>query len=459
MKIQISELGAVKEANINLGKSLTVFCGQNNTGKTYLTYIIYALTKVKFGRNPIKINIPHLIDAGEYTLALDVEQIFNYRNKVISDLKSNLDTIFGISEDIVGQMFSKFDVSFDSSMEDFHLSVLDIEINNMLSVNKEKFRISKLKGSLDFCIALVEGEDYSNLLKEEVFELFFSSIIAHRIAFYPISDSVVFPVERNSIFTFSRELSISRNFLIDQMQKLSKGEKLNPFEYIQNSTNRYPMAIRDGLTVSNDLQTIQKNKSEFYDLAVEMEEKLLNGTLSVNKDGDPVFVSKKNKGTKLPIHMTGSIVKTLSSLVFHLKYVARFGELLIIDEPEMNLHPDSQIILTRIFAKLLNIGTRLLISTHSDYIIRELNNLIMASVDKPAVRLVSEKLSYHRSETIDPNHVACYYFHFAKPSAKQVVVKEIIVDKAGFEVESIDDEISAQNERAMELSVAINKEC
>ena len=324
-------------------------------------------------------------------------------------------------------------------------------------VNQQKVKISKLKDDLNFKIELIEGEDYSALLKEEVFELFFSSIIANRIAFYPISDSVVFPVERNSIFTFSRELSISRNFLIDQMQKLSKGEKLNPFEYIQNSTNRYPMAIRDGLTISNDLQNIQKTKSEFYTIATEIEEQLLNGTLSVSKEGDPVFVSKKNKGTKLPIHMTGSIVKTLSSLVFHLKYVARFGELLIIDEPEMNLHPDNQIILTRIFAKLLNIGTRLLISTHSDYIIRELNNLIMASVDKPEVKLAVGNLSYNLSETINPNDVGCYYFHFIKPNAKQVVVKQLIVDETGFEVESIDQEITAQNERAIELSVAINK--
>ena len=34
--------------------------------------------------------------------------------------------------------------------------------------------------------------------------------------------------------------------------------------------------------------------------------------------------------------------------------------------------------------------------------------------------------------------VACYYFHFPKPNSKQVVVKELSVDKNGFEIESID---------------------
>lgn len=34
------------------------------------------------------------------------------------------------------------------------------------------------------------------------------------------------------------------------------------------------------------------------------------------------------------------MVKELSPLVLYLRYLARAGELLIIDEPEMNLHPE-----------------------------------------------------------------------------------------------------------------------
>ena len=39
MKIVIKGLGAVKQASIDLTKRLTVFCGHNNTGKTYVSYI------------------------------------------------------------------------------------------------------------------------------------------------------------------------------------------------------------------------------------------------------------------------------------------------------------------------------------------------------------------------------------------------------------------------------------
>ena len=40
MDISIKNLGAISEANFTVG-DLTVICGKNNTGKTYLTYAVY----------------------------------------------------------------------------------------------------------------------------------------------------------------------------------------------------------------------------------------------------------------------------------------------------------------------------------------------------------------------------------------------------------------------------------
>lgn len=456
MKIQIKELGAVKDAKIDLDKPLILFCGQNNTGKTYLAFVIYALTRIKIGKSPLKLNIPQLVENGFWEFEIDVEEVFEFKRKTMIEVKSNFDTVFGISEELVEQIFSQTELFFDSTIEDCRKKIFEIELNENISVNNQKIKIIKNDGELKIRLETIEGEDYSFVLKEEIFEIFFSSIVINRLAFYPISNAVIFPVERNSVFTFSRELSLSRNLLVEQMQKLTKGEKLNPFAFIQNSSNRYPLAIRDGLNVSNDLENIQKSKSDFFGIAKEIEDKLLNGTLLVTKEGDVQFVSNKNKGKKLPIHMSASIVKTMSSLVFYLKYLAQKSDLIIIDEPEMNLHPDSQVLLTKIFAKLLSQGFRLLISTHSDYIIREFNNLIMTSSRGEMVKEVAEKYSYDLNDSIVPNDVACYFFHFPKPNSKQVSVKNIEIDSFGFEIESIDNEINAQNERVMELNYAIN---
>ena len=42
MKFKFEKLGAIDEATVELAP-LTVICGRNNTGKTYITYAIYAL--------------------------------------------------------------------------------------------------------------------------------------------------------------------------------------------------------------------------------------------------------------------------------------------------------------------------------------------------------------------------------------------------------------------------------
>lgn len=451
MKIQVENLGAIKNARINLDKPLTLFCGQNNTGKTYLAYIIYALTKLKVSKSPLKLNVSQLIENGFVELDLNIKELFDFKNRSIDQIKLNLNTIFGISEDVASQIFSDFSITFDVDIDNFNSKVISIDFDDILDINEQRLKIIKQAGSLRLRVELVEDGDYKELINSEFMGIIISSIIANKVVYYPISNAVIFSVERNSIFTFSKELSLNRNLLIDQMQKLSKGDKISPFDMLMNSTNRYPIAISDGLSVSNDLQNIQKKKSDFYEFASEIEEDLLHGTLIVTKEGDMQFSSNRNKGKKLPIHMSASIVKTLSSLVFYLKHIAEKSDLIIIDEPEMNLHPDSQRILAKVFAKLLNQGFRLLISTHSDYIIREFNNLIMTSHNTPEIKELASKLGYNTDESIQPEQVGCYYFHFPRSTSRQLNVVELSVDEAGFEVPSIDETIEKQNQYAEEL--------
>lgn len=54
---------------------------------------------------------------------------------------------------------------------------------------------------------------------------------------------------------------------------------------------------------------------------------------------------------------------------------AKVGDYLIIDEPELNLHPESQKYLAILLNDLVSKGLKIIISTHSDYLIRELINL------------------------------------------------------------------------------------
>ena len=457
MKIEILNLGAIKQAEIDLSKRLTIFCGPNNSGKTYLAFIIYALTKsgLKFFRTSSKSElIAELINKQKTNYKINIENVWNYRNEQIKEIKESLDSIYGISEEVANNLFSDFEVKILQTKTEFEASVSKMEFENELKLNDISISIKKSKNTKHIELNL----NSKTLTKEniEVLSFFLEAKLFSLIAFYPFSNSNILPVERNSIYTFSKELSIQKQEFLDRAQELgSKTNKSDPFHWLLKSSKRYPMPIRDGLGIAEDLTNYSKNKSEFYSLAEEIENELLQGKIIITKDGDVQFSSNKAKSKKIPIHLTASIVKTLSSLVFYLKHIASKNELIIIDEPELNLHPNNQVYLTRIFAKLINKGFRLLISTHSDYIIREFNNLIMSSSGNEGVKEVAEKYGYTKEYMLDKNLVSAYLFNYKNDNSRFVTVKQIEVSEEGFDVETIDTTIDELNEKSEELLYAV----
>jgi energy-coupling factor transporter ATP-binding protein EcfA2 len=129
-------------------------------------------------------------------------------------------------------------------------------------------------------------------------------------------------------------------------------------------------------------------------------------------------------------------VKALAGLSFFLRHIAEKNQFLIIDEPELNLHPDNQRKVARVLARIVRSGIKVLISTHSDYIIRELNNLIMLSADKDGS--VRQRLGYDEAETLSPSQVGAYLFDSEKANP-------IPVTPTGIEVATIEREINALN--------------
>ncbi|KAA6327355.1 hypothetical protein EZS27_023655, partial [termite gut metagenome] len=108
---------------------------------------------------------------------------------------------------------------------------------------------------------------------------------------------------------------------------------------------------------------------------------------------------------------------------------------------------DNQILLARILAKMVNAGIRLLISTHSDYIVRELNNMIMLS----SKEIDKKEFGYEDDEYLNPEDVGAYLFNFNKENPDRVIVENLPVEEDGFEVKTMDAAIASLNERSMNL--------
>ncbi len=458
MKIQIKNLGAIKEATIDLDKKLTVFCGPNGTGKTYMSYALYALMKfdkivtLKEDVNIIQI----LLDNNSATVAIDVDLTWQLRENFLQIVANSFWNAFAVSEMKSKEFFKNTELNILETKESFENKIKKTAINEVIEIydcplnieiftNNNKCVISIEKDNLIKEIAFLEKKNHlaiSNMLMSRIYYL---------LAFYPLTASVFFPIERNAIYTFSKELSIMKLNQLEVMQSITSIKELEILNNAYKRSTRYPQAIRDNLEIAQDLDNVQQKNSDYYEYALEIENELLNGKVAISNEGNVEFRSDKAPKMGLAFNQSASIVKTLASLIIYLKHSAEKNDLIIIDEPELNLHPNSQIILTRIFARLINKGLRFVISTHSDYIIRELNNLIMVGADNQDVKDIGKELGYKENEFIKFTDVGAYLFDYETPKSKQVKVKPIKIDKNGFEVSTFDDTINELNKRSDEL--------
>lgn len=457
MKIQIKELGAIKEATIDLDKKLTVFCGPNGTGKTYLSYVLYSLTKLDNKNIGVRLSdemSKKLIEDNTIEIPFEFDAIWDFRNKEVESIKKNLWNLFAIPESKSRDFFAKTEINFLETKAEFISKLNDLFIEEDLKIYDYNFHINKPHKSTIIKVSISE-----NTIKNVDFFKFLDIILLSRVfsvlAFYPIVSSTIFPVERNSIYTFSNELSIRKNDALEHIQAINNKKDFNLFDLVFKRTTRYPQPIRDGLEVAEDLETVQKRNSDYFEFATEIENELLKGRVIINKDGNVEFSSEKAPKVRLSFHQSSSIVKTLASLVIYLKYRATKNDLVIIDEPELNLHPDNQVKLARIFARLINNGLRLVISTHSDYIVREFNNLIMLSSDNANIRELANKYNYRKDEFINLTDIGAYMFNYKNSKSKQTEIKSIKIDRNGFEVDTLDNTIDELNKISDDLFYTI----
>lgn len=449
MKLNIKNLGAISNVEIDLSKNINIFCGQNSTGKTYLAYIIYALINHSFkleSNSKLANDLVHNLYA-EYELQDSL--LIKYRNQLIDNLKVSLHQVFGISEETSEKLFKDFEISYCDSEEVFFKKLSEKEISFTRTFNKSKFRFIKSENSRIVNIIL-DSNSFVEKSTFEYLESYLVSIIYSMIIKDPIPRIHILPVERNSIFTFKNQLSNTKHDTYDYLKKMSSSRKKDKFEaFLETAVGnyRYPMAITDGIDDAENLTDLKKIKGEFYDEACEIEKKILKGSINIDSDDEINFKCGK---VNLPIQTSSSIIKSLSSLIIYLKHIAKKGDLIIIDEPEVNLHPDIQVEIIRILISLSNKGFKFIISTHSDYIIRELNNMIMFSSLKKK-KLTLSKEYYSDDLFIDINTLNVLYFDFVKKSSKSVKVSNVKVDDFGFEILSIDKTINQQNEIAENL--------
>lgn len=131
---------------------------------------------------------------------------------------------------------------------------------------------------------------------------------------------------------------------------------------------------------------------------------------------------------KFPLSRTSSMVSELAPVILFLKYLVNPGDLVVLEEPESHLHPAAQRQMARGIARLVNSGVKVLITTHSDYFVGQLNNLMRFSVASTAKR---RKEGYSAADCLDVEKVACYQFALDEEKEGSFVKQLLVTAQEG----------------------------
>ncbi len=452
MKVKLKNLGILKQAEFSVG-DLTIICGENNTGKSYATYALYGFLADwrKLVRFPLKTKlIQNLLVDGDLNLPLKpyIDMTGRMLAEACRRYADRLDGVFSAAE---GQF----------SNSEFHLQ-LDIpniiakELEGEIEITQERtFAYSKKRGSDELTVTMVVNEDQGRKITPLLGQNVISLIIGNAIFAESFPTPYISSAERTGVAIFRKELDFARNRLLEEMSRTD--QKINPMELLVKAHQTYPQPVEDNVDFIRKLEELRKRESYIAKKTPELLEDfahIIGGEYTITQN-DQLYYTPKGTRLKLTMDQSSSAVRSLLDIGFYLRHDARKGGMLMVDEPELNLHPANQRRMARLFARLVNLGVKVFITTHSDYIIKELNTLIMLNHDKPHLKRIAREKGYRKSELICADQVKVYMAREElmpleegqKRRRRGGTLVEAHIDPAlGIEAPSFDNTIDEMNE-------------
>ncbi len=204
---------------------------------------------------------------------------------------------------------------------------------------------------------------------------------------------------------------------------------------------QYALPVNLNIEITRYLEEIARRESyiakECPDILDEFSD-IVGGSYLI-AETDMLYFIPKGTNIKLTMGESSSSVRSLLVLAFYLSHLAAKGDLLIIDEPELNLHPENQRRMARLFSRLVNIGIKVFITTHSDYIVKELNTLIMLNQGGERLEALAKREGYKPSELLNPGKAKVYM------ARDLTLVPADIDEQYGIEAPSFDKTINDMN--------------
>ena len=387
IQISVQNFGAIAKADIDL-RPLTVFVGESNTGKTYLSALIYLLHQnfEGFSRFPWAVHVPlflqslyHSQDSSSSNPAVLKAEILEALRKrtfkfedLPQGLRAWLQRRLEDSEVFGNRLKRCFDLGNVSKLVRFSNGA-----RNELKVSLAVREACQTRWNFD--------------LQDAGSGLNVGGHINGETSFSPDDTAVlreIFDVNNSRAF-WGREPAAAY-YLPAARSGIMQSHGVIASSLIENATRigleRFPAIpafsgmIADFLKVIVSYDERRGSSYEIRRIAKALENEVLQGEIEVIRpvpEGYPEFLYRPKKTTEaLRLSQSSSMVSELAPLVLFLRGIVNPGDLLIIEEPESHLHPGAQTAIARTLARLVREGVRLVITTHSDWLLQQLGNLI-----------------------------------------------------------------------------------
>ncbi len=313
VEIAVQNFGPIPEGTVDL-RPLTVFLGPSNTGKTYFATLVYALHGVFAGSAP------------------------------------------KVSEDIVR-------TALETELRNcFDLETLSA-LRRMTGEHPAEMSISlKVRdGASDSWGIQMTASDAGWALRSETDN--------GSAASWHSGNRYYLPATRSGLMQQQRLVAGS----LRERATYMKGEHLPEMPFL----SCIPAAFLQHIFGYKEDKTLNGNMQY---LAKRLEAEVLSGHLhvSASRHGYPeVCYRPHGAKTEVALRHASSVVMELAPLVLLLRSVVRPGDLLIMEEPEAHLHPGAQTNLALTLGRLVRAGVKVLVTTHSDWLVEEISTLML----------------------------------------------------------------------------------
>ncbi len=417
-KISVENIGPIVAGEVEL-KPLTIFIGPSNTGKSYLATAIYALMKAFENRYKIAFTFQFGPSAEADTADKEKRTPFlsfpkEVRSSLEDDLHKAIQTLrdnalftirssYGPGSEFVrrGSRTTHFFLrihqaeprfQMDLRLEDCEASPVEFDISS-LSVFPPMLEVLDLPDSAEIQKAGI----YNHLLSSALNLVFSES--PSRTHYLPAARSGMTQGYKVLAAALVRQSSSigPRRVSIPALPAITTEFLSDLISISPRMAHRAPGA--------NLMQSIDFIENEVLRGRIELDES--TGLPYSEIVYEPV--SAEPSLGKFTLDRTSSMVSELAPVILFLKHLVEPGDLLILEEPESHLHPAAQRQMARGIVRLVNAGVKVLITTHSDYMLSQINNLMRLNY---ASRQTVKKYGYESEDCLGQADVSAYAFRW-----------------------------------------------